>query len=425
MRSLLMLLLLLLLLCLTVAKLWSEPTCPDSIERVIWNGGYGKHSDLQDIYKTLTSCSTVEHAATRTLHLKLIQSGCVVNGDDRWNFDFRAGDTFPPLHELHLDDYQFDEHLSQWEQDVSDQWYSMWQWFADITGLEAFQPIPRISGGTYRGANLEKWKAAMNWTELRDLDLEGVSDVFIPLMKGHLPGLKSLRLGWLRSHSCRGSNVTDFVTQLEPLSRLSLHGHTNEANITQILDRHGSTLDTLEIREWEGDSFPRLTLSFQELEQISQKCSSLSKLGLDINRNVTWPFELLDALARNKNLSSLELFFELGMDMHQGQPSYGHYPDGVNKTTDFRQPLVTTTSSLDIFKRLRSLKQGVELQQLKLYVGDIGRDYGHMMRFEGWGEELAETYACSVLDSKGERKDEDLAWCEQIVFHREIEEFWE
>ena len=98
---------LLLLPHLTIAKVWSGPTCPDSIKQVVLNSGHGKSSDLQEIYQTLTRCSNAENSTIRTLHLKIQQSGCVIGLDDRWNFDFHAGDVFPPLHQLHLDGYDF------------------------------------------------------------------------------------------------------------------------------------------------------------------------------------------------------------------------------------------------------------------------------------------------------------------------------
>ena len=185
-------------------------------------------------------------------------------------------------------------------------------------------------------------------------------------------------------------------------------------NLTEMLDRHGASLSTLEIHEWEGSHFLRLTLSRHDIDQIKEKCPSLSKLGLDINRDGAWPFELLDPLAANRNLSSLELSFELGMNMHD-ESHYYEYSRGVNRSRDFRKPLVNTCSTLLLFKRLRSLKQGVELQKLTLTVGDAGREYSHMMRASAWGETLAKVYECTVLDGKGDRKGDREAWCEQIV----------
>ena len=388
--------------------LGSHFPCPDSINREVWDDGTGEGIELTKIYNILTRCSSV-----RILNIKLVQAGCVISPDADWKFDFQPGDSFPPLHQLHLDNYDFSEYPPAWQEEVRDRWDDLRLLIAQYTGLKALRPKPKtLTMMVYPGANLVKWKAAMNWTALKDLDLEDVNPIFFALMEGELPALKSLRLGPLWPRSCQGDNITNFVTQLSPLFRLSLHGHTNQVNFTRILDRHAHTLHALEIREWEGGSFPRPTLSLQQLKQISEKCPSLTKLGVDINRNGNWPLEMLDSLAANKNLSSLEIFFELGMDLHPRDYEFGERWSRPNKTRDYRQPVVDTTSALDIFKRLRALKRGVELLQLTLNVGDVGRDYGHMLRISEWGEGLAETYVCSVLDSDGQRKAEGVAWCE-------------
>ena len=102
------------------------------------------------------------------------------------------------------------------------------------------------------------------------------------------------------------------------------------------------------------------------------------------------------------------------MNEHREEHGYADlFGERVNKTRDFRQPLVNTNSSLSLFNRLRGLKQGIELQRLTLVVGDADREYSHMMRLPAWGETLAEVYECSVLDSNGERKSDGEAWCTQ------------
>ncbi len=403
---------------------WGKPSCPEFIEKKIWNGGSGNNAEIRQIYRTLTRCATTGNSSIRTLHLSIQQSGCVLNLDDEWNFDFQPGDRFPPLHELHLNGYEFDN-IPKYlfgQRELWENIYDIWQRFVDFARLKTLWPALEISGGDNWGANLEKWKAAMDWTELRDLDLEQVDAIFLQSMRGQLPALKSLRLGSLRSRTCLADNITDFVTQLNPLSRLSLRGHTYRMNLSEILDCHGASLNTLEIHEWEGSHLLRPSLSCHDIDQFREKCPSLSKLGLDINRDGAWPFELLDPLAANRNLSSLELSFELGMNMHDesgmnmhDESGFYEYPRGLNKSRDFRKPLVNTSSSLFLFKRLRSLKQGVELQKLTLTVGDAGREYSHMMRASAWGETLAEVYECNVLDDKGDRKGDREAWCEQKI----------
>ena len=322
--------LILLLPYFTKANPWSAQACPESIKQHVWNGGPTKNTELEEIYKTLTTCSNLGNTTTRILHLKIDQGGCVVNGDDRWNFDFQAGAKLPSLHELHLEGYQF----SVWQRASRNHWYYARHWIADALGLEALRPASKVDRNL-PGANLKQWKAAMDWTELKDLSLEDVDPVFLSMMTGELPALNALKLGsmWPKPGA---TNVTDFIDQLQPLRQLSLHGYTKGIDLDRVLERHGATLDALEIREWERDHYLRPTLSFQEIDQIRSKCPSLSTLSLDINRNGTWPYELLDALAANGNLSSLALFFELGLDIHQNDDDYGLDEYGLNKTRDFR-----------------------------------------------------------------------------------------
>lgn len=199
---------------------WGKPFCPESIEKKIWNGGSGRNAELHQIYRTLTRCATTENSSTRILHLTIQQSGCVMNHEDEWNFDFQPGDRFPSLHELHLNGYKFDnvpKYLFG-QRDLWEEIYDVWQRFVDFTGIKTLWPALEISGGDNWGANLEKWKAAMDWTELCDLDLEQVDAIFLQSMRGQLPALKSLRLFSLRSRTCLADNITDFVTQVTTVS---------------------------------------------------------------------------------------------------------------------------------------------------------------------------------------------------------------
>lgn len=299
----------------------------------------------------------------------------------------------PSLHNLHLDGYDFNEYPLIGLDETRDRWFELRSHIAYYTGIQSLRPTPRIHGRmTDTGANLIKWKAAMDWTELRDLELKRIDPIFFALMEGELPALESLRLGRLNSRLCQSENTTRFLTQLNPLSRLSLRGHTNSTNFTQILDRHGGTLQSLEVREWQRDDGWRSTPSGEDLQQISQKCPLLSNLGVELTWNGSWPFDTFDILAANENLSSLQIFFEAS----------GGVP--------FRA-LVNTTSSLDIFKHLRAHKRGVDLTHLRVNVGDVDREN---MLYLDWFDEAVVTYSCSVLDSNGQRKAEGVAWCERV-----------
>ncbi len=254
----------------------------------------------------------------------------------------------------------------------------------------------------------------MNWTELTNLELELIDPIFFAMMEGELPALQSLRLGPILSCSRPRENFTNFVTQLQPLSRLSLHGHTAQVNLTQMLDRHGGTLRSLQIREWESKNTPKPVLSPQNLKEVNQKCPMLSNLGLDLNRNGTWPFDMLDSLAAYKSLSSLEIFFESEVAYQRDIDAYDDELSRRNQDIQYREPILNTTSSLQLFKRLRSLKEGADLLQLRLSVGDVGREHSYEM-YSDWSDRLTKTYECSVYDSDGRRKEEGVAWCELVA----------
>ena len=233
--------------------------------------------------------ANIDNSSIDTLHLNIQQDGCVISYKAEQNFNFRPGDRFPSLRELSLTGYQFNEYpRPSIQSNIQDGLYHFWWWLADFTGAEWLRPIPEI-GQDDQAVNLLKWKEAMDWTKVRDLSLDKVDAVFLESMQGQLPALEFLELDFLHSHSCLRKNITDFIVQSRPLRRLSLRGHTKGINLTEILDRHGDSIETLKIHEWEGNHFLRPTLSRSDLEQITQKCPSLSKLGLDINRNGTWP----------------------------------------------------------------------------------------------------------------------------------------
>ena len=124
---------------------------------------------------------------------------------------FHAGDKLPSLHEIHLDGYDFNEYPLIGLDETRDRWFELRSLIAYYTGIQSLRPTPRIQGRmTDPGANLMKWKAAMDWTELRDLGLKRIDPIFFALMEGELPALESLRLGRLNSRSCQSENTTHF-----------------------------------------------------------------------------------------------------------------------------------------------------------------------------------------------------------------------
>lgn len=262
------------------------------------------------------------------------------------------------------------------------------------------------------GSNLQEWKAAMSWSKINDLDLENFDPIFFALMDGELPGLHSLRLGPLAPYSIPGDDTTKFLTRLNPLSPLSLHGHLGQANLTKIVDRHGGDLRTLEIRESEDRHASRPALSLQDLEMVNEKCPTLSKLSIDLKWNGTRPSDMFDILAAYKNLSSLEIFLEskrLTSWPQEFDEDRKSYHDGT---------LISEKSALRLHEHLRALKQGRDLQHLQLrvrVVGQVDADMGPLDWHHG-AEWSTRTYECDIVENKAQKKQEGVAWCTVVPF---------
>ncbi|MCJ1465492.1 hypothetical protein MMC07_004110 [Pseudocyphellaria aurata] len=379
--------------------------------------GHGP-SSLSAIYKILTACSE-----TRVLHLTVRQGGCVVT-DDPWHFEIRTGDRLPPLEELRLDGYDLDGRKATVRRQRQKADARGWRWYrnfvADVTGMDSILQIGRIEERDPASipTNLDLWRGAMDWTKLQYLEIIHPPLLFVEDMAGQLPSLKSLKLGPVYIECGKdlvADTTTEFIMKSPKLEKLSLHGYTALLDWNKITFRHGETLQELTITQYEScDPFnPRPTFSASKIQDLKASCPNLAKLGLDINRNCTWPYPILDALATFPKLRALDLFFELGEDLHIDEEHSRYWdPFEEEDNSAFRLPRVSTSSALHLFRHLRSRKAGVELERLAVHAGDWGRNrYSSGMRTRGWGDRRRERFLCDVMDEKGDRKLEGEAWC--------------
>lgn len=393
----------------------SDSACPYELKP---KDSYGTGpKSLQATYKILTACSE-----TRVLHITLQQGGCIVTNDP-WYFEFSPPDRFPPLEELRLDGYDLDGRAKAIRRREEKAGASGWRWYrnflADVTGINFIRRIGSMEGCDPASipTNLDLWRGAMDWTKLQRLKLIRPPLLFVQDMAGQLPSLKSLELGpvYIGCEEDLVANATlDFIMKSPQLEKLSLHGYTDLLDWNKIMSRHGDALQELNIRTYESHDplNPRPTFSASKIQDLKTSCPNLTQLGLDINRNGTWPYPILDALATFPKIRTLDLFFELGEDLHIDEelPYYWHPPE-EEENSAFRLPRVSSSSALQLFRHLRSGKIGVELERLVVYVGDWSRDYGRGPRYRQWGEGRQEQFVCDVMDEKGNRKLEGEAWC--------------
>ncbi|MCJ1391869.1 hypothetical protein MMC18_004736 [Xylographa bjoerkii] len=345
--------------------------CLDSV-RI--DSAYGtQYGNLIDpLYKSLLACPNM-----RSLSFSVSQGGCSIS-DDPWSFNWKQGDRFPDLEDLTLSGYD-------WESKRGSGW------------------------STHRPSSVDAWKAAMNWTLLRRLDLDRPPNSFLEAFQGELHGLESLvlrpRWGFWGDEDtfCASDeaaeqlreNYTTFIRALPPLRELSISGMGELLNMTPILETHGPSLQKLRIHEFERDcryatgnaTLIRPFLSVVQIEEINIAAPKLESLSLDVYRSANrWPSPLFKALSAFPNLSNLTIYFDLddAWRTRRTKKCYLRDEESIwNKyctVHELMQPFLNQTAAQKIFHDLRMDQPGMRLQNLTMYTGDFERREGGGLR---------------------------------------------
>ncbi|MCJ1380635.1 hypothetical protein MMC17_003743 [Xylographa soralifera] len=376
-----------------IARLYVE--CSDSV-KVDSAYGTGDGNAIDPLYKTLLACP-----ATKSLSLSISQGGCSI-GDDPWSFNWKAGDRFPDLEDLTLSGYH-------------------WESRSD-------------SGRSTRtSSSVDAWKAAMNWSLLKRLDLDRPPNSFLEAFRGELYSLDSLvlrpRWGFWGDEDtfCAfdeaaeqlRENYTTFIATLSPLRELSISGMGKLLNITPILEAHGPSLQSLRIHEFERDctneasnaTLIRPFLDIAQIEEINAAAPKLESLSLDVYRSANrWPITIFKALTAFPNLSNLTIYFDLE-DAWRKRRTKGWYLRDEDSIWDkyctvheLMQPILNQTAAQTIFHDLSTDKLGVKLQNLTMYIGNFERREGGGLRYPAHDEyNTPMRYECWVEDDGLER----------------------
>ena len=364
----------------------------------------GDGEDLPSIYEALTTCHNIT-----SLELELYSSGCVV-GEYPWVFDFKAGDRFPALKRLEVDGYDFESRTKplrparKWIEDLFDgvQEFLGWETTTyDVYGLKS-----------YEEPSLEEWRKAMDFTQIEELRLSSIGILFYERMKHELPSLHTLTL----ESAQLPSEILEFIQNVPPLESLSIHlyapyPYDEDRNRTQfplsdIIERHGSELRSLQLHQGESDvpGLRRPMLSTTQIAEMRASCPNLVDLGLDIDRNGTWPVEIFDAIVSIPTLQSLSLILEIGADLHEHDGGlYSYNPEGLDGEGPFREPRMSLSASEALFADLRKRKVGAELQYLNVTVGDYMEiPYSGPLYFPNWEEGRARKFVCAIRSEDGD-----------------------
>ena len=333
---------------------------------------------IDPLYKVLLACLT-----TKSLSLSVSQGGCTI-GDDPWSFNWNAGDRFPDLEELTLSGYD-------WES------------------------LNDVGRPTRRPSSIEAWKAAMNWTLLKRLDLDRPQYSFLETFRGTLHSLESLTLrprwgfwgdektfcAFDEAAEQLRQNYTTFIAALPPLRELGISGMGKLLNMTPILEAHGSSLKQLKIHEFERDctyesgnaTLIRPFLTLAQIEDINIAAPNLESLSLDVYRSANqWPIAIFKALAAFHKLSSLTIYLDLEDAWRKRRTKYCYLRDEAGNWDTYctlhelMQPLLNQTAAETIFHDLRTDQPGVKLRNLTMYVGDFERREGGGMRYPAHDE---------------------------------------
>jgi len=197
---------------------------------------------------------------------------------------------FPPLEELFLVGYRgYDFDGPAYE--VPEPYKGKPIWEQVKLQLQAlFSHTQTTTATGSQKTNLEAWHEAMDWTNLRILEVNQLSVNTLKNFDWPLPSLKSFRSDllprWMMESpeeiQDHNNALSNFISRLHPqLESLGLRSFCHPFSLDQIADKHGQSLKQLELR---GNVY----LNDTELEQIRERFPALELLEIDLHRNGSW-----------------------------------------------------------------------------------------------------------------------------------------
>ena len=344
--------------------------------------------ELPEIYEALVTCPNIT-----TLELDLVEEGCVVSGGP-WTFDFRDGDRFPPLKRLSLLGFDFEDGRSSNAR------------FHNRNSKPAVSPLKR-------------WQQAIDWRHVESLEIDE-NAFFFGRMGNALPALRNLTVHLTANmfEEARG-----FLSLVPSLEALHLHVRAPNRFDKPVRNRtdlplgiirlwHRDTLRSLHLHQAESELLEhrRLTFNANQIHAIGDSLPNLTDLGLDLDRNGSWPNATLNALITIPQLRTLSSGLEIGLDLHQGeQGEYDWNEQGLSGVGPFREPRVSLEVVEELFQDLRAAKVGRELLQLNVTVGDYSEEsYSGPLYIPDWAEGRARIFVC---DAMGVNKDGKRPLC--------------
>lgn len=222
-----------------------------------------------------------------------------------------------------------------------------------------------LPGSRCHLTNLELWTQAMDFSNLRHLALAGCTGD-VELLTTHLvPKLSSLR-----SLSFSGSKYADMFLALgkNTLHRIALVNNDPYQESESVhfdkfkayMAHHADSLKSLEWRMHETHGTLGLSqIPLSDLRNLHTLAPNLEELTMDLDRNGTWPMEVLDAIVEGApaSLKNLTLYLELTSDCRHRQDSIiwdssDDAQEGCMGIDQYRQPILTAETATPLFNHL-------------------------------------------------------------------------
>ncbi|KAL9084733.1 MAG: hypothetical protein Q9165_007908 [Trypethelium subeluteriae] len=408
-------------------RVWTQATaCPTSINATIpgrninWtpDGDY-EFSKSATIHKALVTCPNNE-----SLDLRFAMLGCV-SYPDRWSlpFDIGGGEKYPSLRHLSLEDYRFDTRdfegvkPPQGIPGVNSYWYE-WEWWIKSGRARQWWRWHRLPEVQRNKTNAQLWADAMDWSKVESIELRDIpGEPFMTHIGPLLTGLKKITLDGFQSTYY--SSTGQWLSTLQPLRKLVWFGSPDVSPETfdQILERHGDALEILSVHG-QGIEGPGPFFSTSQIRQIGKMAPKLKHLAIAVDRNGTWPFETLEAIASIPQLESVELWMEYisetghQVDNHRREFGYG----SINKTHFryqqesplYEKPLLDRPGIEEVWKFMNETSSDA-LKRVEVYAGDFTRGWDGPLYHPSWLEGLRVGWTCDKEGCKiVDGEDDDL-----------------
>ncbi|KAL8853095.1 MAG: hypothetical protein Q9221_001977 [Calogaya cf. arnoldii] len=259
----------------------------------------------------------------------------------------------------------------------------------------------------------------MDWSKLDDWNIELPPKVFMDTMKHELTGLRSLtfRHQWgywgdedtlcgfdSDTQEMRDAYVS-FIAELSPLRNLSISGTGNLLNMEPILLKHGHTLRSLTMHEFENDcayhtgnqTWTRPTMSVDGLKHLRSMVPDLVSLFVDLRReHGKWPTEALNVLSTFENLYDLTIHFNLEDPTRMRHAHRCYSLSDPCLLPELMEPRLNLHAAQLIFQNLRQQQGNKRLRHLRLVAGDYARREGGGLRYPPVEPNEPIMYRCRV-----------------------------